>query len=405
MGNTFGPKGFSSGSRTRVSRSKYPKFVAAILLRVARLDAFDPNPEKGRHYWNKRTGEALRKAISYFNQAIETDPLYALAHAELADCYVPLGYWTFLAPQDSFPRAKAANEKALQLDPTFADAHAVLGGVNMCSEWRWQQGEADLKRAIELNSNYPRAHQIYAELLTVMGEFDRASSEAQLAIELDPLAPAAYFGAGLVMYCARQYAQALNQREKALEIDPDFFPAHLVAGLVFEREGRFANAIESLERRGDHRAEVFSFEPCSAERSPLQDDRMMHAQCYVNSNNTQQRSMCHLYLSPSPSLHWANMRLRLPVWTTGCDSVAHEQSGARSIRVLTSCVPTHATPTCCDGSGCRSECWSKGPIKGDVGDVYVRASDPTLRNRGRKAAQKALEIRPLPNHRTGKGLR
>ena len=203
---------------------------------------------KGRHYWNKRTGEALRKAISYFNQAIETDPLYALAHAGLADCYVPLGYWTFLAPQDAFPRAKAAAAKALQIDGTIADAHTVLGGVNMCFEWQWQRSEADLKRAIELNSNYPRAHQIYAELLTVMGEFDRAAREAKCAIELDPLAPAAYFAAALAMYCARQYAQARTQYEKALDIDPDFFPAHLVAGLVFEREGRFANAIESLEK-------------------------------------------------------------------------------------------------------------------------------------------------------------
>jgi non-specific serine/threonine protein kinase len=203
---------------------------------------------KGRHHWNKRTGEALRKAISYFNQAIETDPGYALAHAGLADCYVPLGYWTFLAPQDAFPKAKAAAEKALQLDRTIAEAHTVLGGVNVCFEWRWEQGEGNLKRAIELNPNYPRAHQMYAELLTVMGEFDKASSEAKCAIELDPLAPAAYFAAGLAMYCARQYAQALGECEKALDIDPDFFPAHLMAGLVFEREGRFDDAIESLEK-------------------------------------------------------------------------------------------------------------------------------------------------------------
>jgi serine/threonine protein kinase/tetratricopeptide (TPR) repeat protein len=203
---------------------------------------------KGRHSWNKRTGEALRKAISYFNQAIETDPAYALAHAGLADCYVPLGYWTFLAPQDAFPKAKAAAEKALQIDRTIAEAHTVLGAVNAFFEWRWEQGEADLKRAIELNPNYPRAHQIYAELLTVIGEFDKASSEAKCAIELDPLAPAAYFAAGLAMYCARQYAPALNQCEKALEIDSDFFPAHLMAGLVFEREGRFDDAIESLEK-------------------------------------------------------------------------------------------------------------------------------------------------------------
>ncbi len=214
---------------------------------TASLDAFHLFL-KGRHYWNKRTGEALRKAISYFNQAIETDPAYALAYAGLADCYVPLGYWTFLAPQDAFPKAKAAAEKALQLDRTIADAHSVLGAVNLCFEWQWQQAEHDLKRAIELNPNYPRAHQIYAELLTVMGRFDTAANEAKCAINLDPLAPAAYFAAGLAMYCARQYGQALSQCERALDIDSDFFPAHLLAGLVFEGEGRFLNAIDSLEK-------------------------------------------------------------------------------------------------------------------------------------------------------------
>ncbi len=203
---------------------------------------------KGRHYWNKRTEEALHKAISLFNQAIETDPMYALARAGLADCYVPLGYWTFLASQDAFPKAKAAAERALQLDRTIADAHTVLGGVNMCFDWRWERAETNLRRAIELNSSNPRAHQIYAELLTVIGECDRATNEAKFAIELDPLAPAAYFAAGLTMYCARQYAQALIQCRKALDIDPDFFPAHLVAGLVLEREGRFTHAIESLEK-------------------------------------------------------------------------------------------------------------------------------------------------------------
>jgi serine/threonine protein kinase/tetratricopeptide (TPR) repeat protein len=203
---------------------------------------------KGRHYWNKRSEEALGRAISFFNQAIETDPAYALAYAGLADCYMPLGYWTFLAPQEAFPKAKAAAEKALQIDRTIADAHTVLGGVNAWFEWRWEQSEADLKRAIELNSNYPRAHQIYAELLTVMGQFDRAEDEAKCAIALDPLAPAAYFAAGSAMYCARQYVQALNQCERALDIHPDFFPAHLLAGLVFEREGRFDQAIESLEK-------------------------------------------------------------------------------------------------------------------------------------------------------------
>jgi serine/threonine protein kinase/tetratricopeptide (TPR) repeat protein len=241
--------------------SEIPKEIAGHLQRELGHDSSESTQKlqttsleafhlylKGRHHWNKRTGEALRKAISYFNQALETDPSYALAHAGLADCYLPLGYWAFLSPQDAFPKAKAAAVKALQIDKTIAEAYTVLGGVNMCFEWQWQQSEADLKRAIELNSNHPRAHQIYAELLTLEGDFDRAAGEARRAIELDPLAPAGYFAAGLAMYCARRYAQAHTECEKALEIDPDFFPAHFVSGLVFEGEGRFEDAIESLEK-------------------------------------------------------------------------------------------------------------------------------------------------------------
>ena len=241
--------------------SEIPKEIASHLLRELGSDTSESSQKpqtsnleafhlylKGRHHWNKRTGEALRKAISSFNQAIEIDPSYALAHAGLADCYLPLGYWAFLSPQDAFPKAKAAAAKALQIDKTIADAYTVLGGVNLCFEWQWQRCEADLKRAIELNSNYPRAHQVYAELLTLVGDFDRAASEAQCAIELDPLAPAGYFAAGLAMYCARRYAQALAECEKALDIDPDFFPAHLISGLAFEGEGRFDHAIESLEK-------------------------------------------------------------------------------------------------------------------------------------------------------------
>jgi tetratricopeptide (TPR) repeat protein len=161
---------------------------------------------------------------------------------------MPLGYWTFVAPQNAFPRAKAAAEKALQLDQTIADAHTVLAGVNMMFEWQWQEAESNVRRAIELNSNYPRAHQVYAEILIVMGEFERAASEARSAIELDPLAPVSYFVAGLAMYCARQYSQALTEGAKALEIDPNFFPAHLLAALVSERQGQFDQAIESLEK-------------------------------------------------------------------------------------------------------------------------------------------------------------
>ena len=307
---------------------------------------------KGRHHWNKRTGEALRKAISYFNQAIETDPSYALAHAGLADCYLPLGYWAFLSPQDAFPKAKAAAAKALQIDKTIADAYTVLGGVNMCFEWQWQQSEADLKRAIELNSNHPRAHQIYAELLTLKGDFDRAAGEARCAIELDPLAPAGYFAAGLAMYCARRYAQALTECEKALDIDPDFFPAHLVSGLVFEGEGRFDDAIESLEEAWKASGEnalvravlsgTFAFAGRRDDaRTVLRELEQGQTEKYVSPIPVAVTlAALGEYESAFARLE-DGMRLRCPraVWCKVDPRLMY-------------CAPTHAMATCCVESGC-----------------------------------------------------
>jgi serine/threonine protein kinase len=129
---------------------------------------------KGRFQWNKRNAEGMYRAIEFFNQAIEIDPQYALAYAGIADCYNLLDIWANLPTSETFPRAKAAAQKALSIDDQLAEAHTSLAYAIHTYEWDWNAAEYEYKRAIELNPNYATARQWYAEFLTATKRFDEA---------------------------------------------------------------------------------------------------------------------------------------------------------------------------------------------------------------------------------------
>jgi tetratricopeptide (TPR) repeat protein len=145
------------------------------------------NPEayelylKGRFFWNKRTGADLRKAIDYFNHAIAKDPNYALAHAGLADCYDLLMEYSELSPKESYPKAKAAAIKALELDDTLGEAHTSLAYSLVNYDWDWRSAEREYQRAIQLNPNYATAHQWYAECLSMLERHIEAIAEIKRA--------------------------------------------------------------------------------------------------------------------------------------------------------------------------------------------------------------------------------
>jgi len=204
---------------------------------------YTENPEayqlylKGRFYWNKRTGEALKKSIEYFNQAIEKDPNYALAYAGLADVYVVLPSYSAGAPQE-----RAAARKALELDDTLAEAHTSLA-ANLQADMDWSGAEREFKRAIELNPNYPTAHQWYSEYLLVMGRLDESKAEIKRAQRLDPLSLTINATLGLTLYFQRQYDQAIEQLRNTLEMDPNFRLAHKFIDLAYVQTGRYEEAI------------------------------------------------------------------------------------------------------------------------------------------------------------------
>jgi len=220
----------------------------------ARRESFRPvNPEayeaylKGRYFWNKRDRASLEKSLGYFNEAIAKDPHYALAYAGLADVYVVYGPDWAMAPNDVNEKAKAAAQKALEIDDSLVEAHTSLASIYH-NEWNWPGAEREFKRAIELNPNYATAHHWYSIYLATAGRFDEAVKEAEKAAELDPLSLIISSSLGDRLLDARRYEDATNQCRKTLDMDPNFGLGHLCIGTSYVYEGHFQEGITELQR-------------------------------------------------------------------------------------------------------------------------------------------------------------
>jgi TolB-like protein/Flp pilus assembly protein TadD len=204
---------------------------------------------KGRFFWNKRTGNDLKKSIDYFNQAIAADPNYALAYAGLADAYVLLPGYTAGIPRDCYPKAMAAAQKALELDDTLAEAHTTLGMAIWSYEFDLPQANREFQRAIELNPNYATGHQQYGNVtLAASGRFDDAIAEGKRAVELDPLSLVINADLGGTYYFSRRYDEAITQQRKTLEMDPDFYFARFSLGEALMAKGAFGEAISEYQK-------------------------------------------------------------------------------------------------------------------------------------------------------------
>jgi serine/threonine-protein kinase len=238
----------------QIAQQRIARDVAAN-LRLAGLDGPERERQKarelyeqGRSSWNRRTIEALRQGIEYYQQAIDIDPGYALAWAGLADCYNMLANYNALPPKDAFPKAREAATRALQLDNSLAEAHTALAFVAFIYDWDWAGAEGEFKQAIELNPKYAPAHQWYASFLAVTGRHDEAISEARQAKELDPLSLIVNVHMGRMFYYAGRYDEAIEQFRRALALDPKFFAARRYLGQAYEAQGRFDEAINELEQ-------------------------------------------------------------------------------------------------------------------------------------------------------------
>jgi serine/threonine protein kinase/Tfp pilus assembly protein PilF len=204
---------------------------------------------QGRWFWNKRTDEGMRKAIEYYNLAIEEDPRYALAFSGIADSYTMLGIWSFLAPEEAYPKAEVAAKIAIELDDMLAEAHASLASVRASYGWDWPEAEREFKRALELNPNYAMARLWYGALyLMPMGQLEKAMKEVEQALELDPLSPIINYCVGDILYTSRMYDKALDVFQKVLTLDPNFPPAYYRLTWTYIKKGMYDDAFEDLER-------------------------------------------------------------------------------------------------------------------------------------------------------------
>jgi DNA-binding winged helix-turn-helix (wHTH) protein/TolB-like protein/Flp pilus assembly protein TadD len=198
---------------------------------------------KGRYMWNKRTVDSLQKALVYFQQAIRLDQNYSLAYVGLADTYTLLSFFTLAAPNDAFPKAKVAAEKALAIDSTLAEAYTALGQYKAYYEWDWNGAEEQFQKGIALNPNYPLLHHWRSLNLIAMGRMDEARAAMRRALELDPLLLVTNVNLGRIDYYEGNYDQAIKQFERALELDKDFMRTHLRMGLAYVQERRYQEAL------------------------------------------------------------------------------------------------------------------------------------------------------------------
>jgi TolB-like protein/DNA-binding winged helix-turn-helix (wHTH) protein/Flp pilus assembly protein TadD len=214
------------------------------------------NPEayeaylKGRYFWNKRTGDGLKKAINYFDRAIEEDPNYAKAYTGLADSYALSGDWEYgiLSPEDAFPKAKAAATKALALDDNLAEAHTSLAFILDLYEWDWESAEKEYKRAIALYPGYATAHHWYAWHLIVTGRSSDGIAQLRTAESLDPLSLIISADLADALCIAHLYDESVQQSRRTLEMDPNFAIAHYELGQTYTQKHKYNEAIVEFKR-------------------------------------------------------------------------------------------------------------------------------------------------------------
>jgi TolB-like protein/Tfp pilus assembly protein PilF len=256
---------------------------------------------RGRFHWNRRTEDALKHGLVFFNQAIEKDPHYALAYVGLADTYNILGFYSYLPSREAFPRAKAAAVKALEMDEDLAEAHVSLAYAIHFYDWNWQDAESEYTTALEQVPNYALAHHWYFNYLVSMGRLDEAIAEAKKALELDPLSLVATAGLGWVYYHARDYDRAIEQCRKACEMDRTFAWAGLWGGLAYQAKGMHEEALA-----GFREATVY------AGRSPITEAFLAHGEALAGNPSDARRILDEL-METSKSRHIPSYVIAL-VW-------------------------------------------------------------------------------------------
>jgi TolB-like protein/Flp pilus assembly protein TadD len=223
--------------RTRISTSRRAVAPAAYEAYV-----------RGTYFLGRVTETNFRRAIGYFQQAIDIEPTYAEAYNGLAACYSELGYYALESPIETFPKARAAAVKALELDSTLAEAHAALGRVEFLYTWNFTAADSEFRRALELNPKSAANYSVYGAYLAGMGRKDESIANARRALELDPLTLLFQAAAARPYFNAGRYAEAIAQSQQTLHMDSTFSRAHFWLGMSYEQVDRQPDALREFQR-------------------------------------------------------------------------------------------------------------------------------------------------------------
>jgi TolB-like protein/Flp pilus assembly protein TadD len=203
---------------------------------------------KGRYFWYRRQDKDFQRGLQYFQQAIDTDPGFALPYVGIADTFNLFGIWDFMPPSQAYSRAKEAAKKALEIDPELAEVHASLGWIATFYDWDWPAAEKHFLKAIQTKPDYALAHHWYGNYLTCMGRADEAIREMQKACELEPLEPVNPSHLGLALYMARRFDESIEVLRKVIESDPELWVAYWYQSVNFVAKKMWAEAISTLQK-------------------------------------------------------------------------------------------------------------------------------------------------------------
>ena len=201
---------------------------------------------RGRHFWNDRGAENIRRAIFYFDSAIVKDPGFARAHAARALAYALLPEYTDSPPPDASEITYAAAQKALSLDPALAEAHSAIGLASV-HDWKYAEAEAAYRKAIALEAGNSTAHQWYGELLYHTGRVDSSIAYIRESGRIDPLAPIHPAAISYALYLRGRYDEALREINRGIEIAPNLGLHHMIAGIIYLKAGQIKQAVTSFQ--------------------------------------------------------------------------------------------------------------------------------------------------------------
>jgi serine/threonine-protein kinase len=203
---------------------------------------------QGRFYLSKRTQSGLLRALELFEQALQEDALFPLAHSGLAEAYALLGGFLYLPASEAYSKARIEVTRALELDPNLAEAHATLAMVKYRYEWDWSGCEREFRLALQTNPSYAMAHSWYAVFLVLMQRFEAGLASMDAALALDPMSVVQQWTRGYILYYTRDFDAALQQHRQALAMDPTFARVHVDAGIIHALRGDYRLAIEEVQK-------------------------------------------------------------------------------------------------------------------------------------------------------------